>query len=93
VVLGLNVCGGPPERRTATLQACDADLHKQCAVRELNPNPLIRTTQLWTVMASCGNPCATTGSAVSHCGEPVVGCGWLWLIDVAKSVCDGDGHL
>jgi hypothetical protein len=29
--------GCPPGRRTATLQGCD--LHKQCAVRELNPQP------------------------------------------------------
>jgi hypothetical protein len=31
------VGGGPPGRRTATLQACD--LQVWCAVRELNPQP------------------------------------------------------
>jgi len=33
----LNGFGGPLRRRTANLQACD--LHRWCAVRELNPQP------------------------------------------------------
>jgi hypothetical protein len=32
-----SVDGGLPGRKSATLQACD--LRKQCAVRELNPQP------------------------------------------------------
>jgi len=46
-----------------------------------------RLTQLSADVVGCGNHCAATRSAVSHDWELVVGCGYLWSKDVAKSVC------
>ena len=57
------------------------------------PNPLIRTTHLSTVVASCGNHCATTRSGDSHHWTSVDSCRCLSSKDVAKSVCDGDQTL
>ena len=47
--------------------------HAQSETRTLKP--LIRTTPLWTVVASCGNHCATTRYAILTTGQ-------LWTVVV-----------
>ena len=77
--------GGPPGKRTATLQVCD--LHRQCAVRELNPQPADSDYQLWVAVASCENHYVATKSDELHHWLSVVSCRCLSSKDVSKSVC------
>ena len=71
--------GGPPGKRTATLQACD--LHVWCAVRELNPQPadsdysVVRSRRwLWKPLRH------------NEIGlfSPPDACCWLWILVVKR---------
>ena len=74
-------------RKAVTLQACD--LHKQCAVRELNPQP---AGSDYSVVRSCRwlrKPLRSNEIRDSHHRSAVVSCRCLPSKYVAKSVCDG----